>query len=104
MSAPSRSAGFAEIVPVALVQLAARDDPAENVAAACALLREVPLHANFYLANGVALVPTFGASSDERALAVLRELLEGRHVVGIPCRDVVLGLGAVHCLTQQEPL
>lgn len=60
-------------------------------------------YANFYLANGVALVPVFSAPSDARALAVLRELLPGREVVGIPCSDLVYGLGAVHCMTQQEP-
>jgi agmatine deiminase len=60
-------------------------------------------YANFYLANGVALVPVFEVSSDARALAVLRELLPGREVVPIPARALVLGLGAVHCLTQQEP-
>ncbi len=61
-------------------------------------------YANFYLANGVVLVPVFGAPSDERALAVLRELLPGRQVAGIPSADLVFGLGAVHCMTQQEPL
>jgi agmatine deiminase len=60
-------------------------------------------YANFYLANGVALVPTFDAPADDRALAILRELLPGRQVVGIPCSDLVFGLGAVHCMTQQEP-
>jgi agmatine deiminase len=60
-------------------------------------------YANFYLANGVALVPTYGAPSDVRALAVLRELLPGREIVGIPSRDLVYGLGAIHCVTQQEP-
>jgi agmatine deiminase len=60
-------------------------------------------YANFYLGNGTALVPVFGAPSDARALATLRELLPGRDVVGIPCRDLVWGLGAVHCVTQQEP-
>jgi agmatine deiminase len=60
-------------------------------------------YANFYLANGVALVPVFQAPSDARALAILRDLLPGRDVVPIPARDLVVGLGAVHCLTQQEP-
>jgi agmatine deiminase len=60
-------------------------------------------YANFYLANGVALVPVFDVPSDARALAVLRELLPGREVVPIPARELVLGLGAIHCLTQQEP-
>ncbi len=61
-------------------------------------------YANFYLANGVALVPTFDAASDARALAVLRELLPDRQVVGIPSSDLVYGLGAIHCMTQQQPL
>lgn len=61
-------------------------------------------YANFYLANGVALVPVFGVDEDERALSILAELLEGREVVAIPARDLVVGLGAVHCLTQQEPV
>jgi len=60
-------------------------------------------YANFYLANQVVLVPVFEAASDARALAVLRELLPGREVVPIRARELVLGLGAVHCLTQQEP-
>ena len=60
-------------------------------------------YANFYLANGVALVPVFEAASDARALAVLRELLPGREIVPIRARELVVGLGAVHCLTQQEP-
>jgi len=60
-------------------------------------------YANFYLANGAALVPVFDAPSDARALAVLRELLPDREVVGVPCRHLVLGLGAIHCLSQQEP-
>ena len=60
-------------------------------------------YANFYLANGAALVPVFGAASDARALAVLRDVLPGREVIGVPCRTLVLGLGAIHCLSQQEP-
>ncbi len=60
-------------------------------------------YANFYLANGVALVPTFDAPSDERALAILAECLPGREIIPVPSRDLIVGLGAVHCLTQQEP-
>jgi len=60
-------------------------------------------YANFYLANGVALVPTFGAATDARALAILRELLSGREIVGIPSAELVSGFGAIHCVTQQEP-
>jgi agmatine deiminase len=60
-------------------------------------------HANFYLANGVVLMPVFGGASDARAAAVLAECLPGREVVGIESADLVYGLGAVHCLTQQQP-
>lgn len=60
-------------------------------------------YANFLLANGVALVPSFDAPSDGRALAILDECLEGREVVAIPSRALVVGLGAVHCLSQQVP-
>jgi len=60
-------------------------------------------YANFYIANGVVLVPVFDVASDARALAILRECLPEREIVGIPGRDLVVGLGAVHCLTQQEP-
>ena len=60
-------------------------------------------HANFYLANGVALVPVFGGASDARALAILREALPGREIIGIGCTELVSGFGAIHCVTQQEP-
>jgi agmatine deiminase len=60
-------------------------------------------YANFYLANGVVLVPVFDAPSDAVALGRLAELLPGREIAPIPARTLVLGLGAVHCLTQQEP-
>jgi agmatine deiminase len=69
----------------------------------CGGLRSPASYANFYLANGVALVPVFGAPSDARALAILRELLSDREVIGISCRTLVSGFGAIHCVTQQEP-
>ncbi|MBW2315612.1 MAG: agmatine deiminase family protein [Deltaproteobacteria bacterium] len=60
-------------------------------------------YANFYLANEVCLVPTFAAPADARALETLAELLPGRRIVGIDSRVLVVGLGAIHCLTQQQP-
>ncbi|MBM3778214.1 MAG: agmatine deiminase family protein, partial [Acidimicrobiia bacterium] len=60
-------------------------------------------YANFYVANGVVLVPTFNDPSDRRALTVLAELMPDRTVVGIHAVDLVWGLGTLHCLTQQEP-
>jgi agmatine deiminase len=60
-------------------------------------------YANFYVANDVVLVPTYAAEADGRALATLARLFPGRRVVGIDCRDLVWGLGALHCITQQQP-
>jgi agmatine deiminase len=60
-------------------------------------------YANFYLANDCVLVPTFNDSNDRRALNVLAELFPQRTVIGIHAADLVLGLGTLHCLTQQEP-
>ncbi|HEX7034969.1 MAG TPA: agmatine deiminase family protein [Pseudomonadales bacterium] len=60
-------------------------------------------YANFYIANGLVLVPVFGCDRDADALGVLRGCFPGRDVVGIDCRDVVFGLGTLHCLSQQVP-
>lgn len=60
-------------------------------------------YTNFYLANQVALVPVFDVPTDLRALSILADCLTGREIVPIYARDLVIGLGAVHCLTQQEP-
>jgi agmatine deiminase len=60
-------------------------------------------YANFYVGNAVVLVPTFADPSDARALAVLARCFPSRRVVGIDSRDLVWGLGAFHCATQQQP-
>lgn len=60
-------------------------------------------YANFYIANRLAIVPTFNDANDRVALNTLAKLFPGREVVGIHCRDLVLGLGTLHCMTQQEP-
>jgi agmatine deiminase len=60
-------------------------------------------YANFYIANGVVIVPTFNDANDVVALRTLAELFPGRQVIGIHARDLVWGLGTLHCLTQQEP-
>jgi agmatine deiminase len=61
-------------------------------------------YANFYIANRMVLVPTFGDPNDRVALNTLARLFTGREVIGVPCRDLVLGLGTLHCMTMQEPL
>ena len=61
-------------------------------------------YANFYIANGVVLVPTFNDPNDRVALNTLAELMPPHQIVGIHAVDLVWGLGTLHCLTQQEPL
>jgi agmatine deiminase len=61
-------------------------------------------YANFYIANGVVVVPTFNDPNDRKALNIIAELMPDRHVVGIHAVDLVWGLGTLHCLTQQQPV
>ncbi len=60
-------------------------------------------YANFYIANRIVLVPVFNDKNDRVALETLAKLFPGRAIVPIYCRDLVLGLGTLHCMTQQEP-
>jgi agmatine deiminase len=60
-------------------------------------------YANFYIANGVVLVPTFNDLNDRLALNTIAELFPDRKVVGIHAVDLVWGFGTLHCLTQQQP-
>jgi agmatine deiminase len=60
-------------------------------------------YANFYIANGIVLLPTYDPDRDEEALATLQNLFPTREVIGIDCTDLVWGLGAFHCVTQQWP-
>jgi len=60
-------------------------------------------YVNFYIANGIVIVPTFNDPADRVALGTLAELFPDREVVGIHAVDLVYGLGTLHCLTQQQP-
>jgi agmatine deiminase len=60
-------------------------------------------YANFYIANNVVLVPVFNDLQDRVALDILSEVFRSRDVIGIYCRDLVWGLGTIHCMTQQQP-
>jgi agmatine deiminase len=60
-------------------------------------------YANFYIANRIVIVPTFNDANDRAALNTIAELFPGREIIGINCRDLVLGLGTLHCMTQQQP-
>ena len=60
-------------------------------------------YANFYIANELVLMPAFNDANDRIALNKLAELFPDRNVIGIAATDLVLGLGTLHCMTQQEP-
>jgi len=60
-------------------------------------------YANFYIANGLVLVPTFNDPMDRVALNKLAALFPNHEVAGIHCLDLVLGLGTLHCMTMQQP-
>ena len=60
-------------------------------------------YANFYVANGLVLLPIYDPARDEQAQATLQSLFPTREVIGIDCTDLVWGLGAFHCVTQQWP-
>ncbi|HXE08975.1 MAG TPA: agmatine deiminase family protein [Acidobacteriaceae bacterium] len=60
-------------------------------------------YANFYIANGLVLVPTFNDANDRHALNIIAGCFPNREVVGIHAVDLVWGLGTLHCLSQQEP-
>jgi agmatine deiminase len=60
-------------------------------------------YANFYIANSVVLLPVFSEHNDSWAVSALHEAFPSRRIVPIDCRELIWGLGAFHCLTQQQP-
>lgn len=67
-------------------------------------LRLPASHANFYIANTTVLLPAFGGRSDQVAASLMADLFPTRKILPIDCRELIWGLGAFHCLTQQQPL
>ncbi|HTZ90323.1 MAG TPA: agmatine deiminase family protein [Alloacidobacterium sp.] len=61
-------------------------------------------YGNFYIANNLVLVPTVNDANDRVALSILADLFPTREVIGIHCGDLIWGLGALHCMTQQQPV
>ena len=61
-------------------------------------------YANFYIANGLVLVPVFNDPNDRVALDILADVFPDREVVGIYSGDLIWGFGAMHCMTQQQPI
>lgn len=60
-------------------------------------------YANFYIANGCVIVPTYRCKADEKAIDILQNCFADRKVIGIDSTDIIWGLGSFHCLSQQEP-
>ena len=60
-------------------------------------------YANFYIANELVIMPAFGCPQDAIAREILSECFMDRNVISVDCRSILVGLGAVHCLTQQVP-
>ncbi|HEY2953614.1 MAG TPA: agmatine deiminase family protein, partial [Verrucomicrobiae bacterium] len=60
-------------------------------------------YANFYIANGLALVPAYGRPNDRKAMEILQREFPDRRVIGVDATELIWGLGSFHCITQQEP-
>jgi agmatine deiminase len=61
-------------------------------------------YANFYIANGIVLTPTFRQPNDAKALAILQKEFPDRKVIGVDSTELIWGLGSFHCISQQEPI
>ncbi|OWJ67600.1 agmatine deiminase [Inquilinus limosus] len=60
-------------------------------------------YVNFYIANGGIVMPAFDVAEDERAFRIIRDAFPNRRVVQVHARDIFLGGGGIHCITQQQP-
>ena len=60
-------------------------------------------YVNFYFANGGVVMPLFDTPTDAQAAEMLRDLCPDREVIGVPAREILLGGGGIHCITQQVP-
>ncbi len=60
-------------------------------------------YANFLIANKCVLVPTYRSVNDQKAIDILQKHMPDRKIIGIDCTDLIWGLGAIHCVSQQEP-
>jgi agmatine deiminase len=87
-----------------------RQEEAEGVDAVAGTLprnsgdRLAASYINFYFCNGGLIVPLFDDPHDRPALETLQYLIPERKVVGLPAREILLGGGNIHCITQQQPV
>lgn len=61
-------------------------------------------YTNFYIGNKAVLVPKFNDLNDARALEIIKSCFPDQNIVGIDCTDIIYGGGALHCITQQQPV
>ncbi len=61
-------------------------------------------YANFYIGNNVVLIPAYQDKNDAKAKEIIQACFPDKKIVQIDCRDLIYGGGAIHCLTQQQPL
>jgi agmatine deiminase len=61
-------------------------------------------YVNYYLANDAVIVPQYGAPQDQEAVQRLQSIFPNRKAVGVQTREIVLGGGNIHCITQQQPM
>jgi agmatine deiminase len=81
-----------EVIPLPMPAKMVRED-----------LRLPASYANFYIANECVLLPTFGDANDAVAASTLEKVFPQRRIMPIDCTELIWGLGAFHCLTQQQP-
>lgn len=60
-------------------------------------------YTNFYIGNNVVLVPVYNDPNDAKAMEIIQACFPERKAVGIDCREIIYGGGAIHCMTQQQP-
>lgn len=59
---------------------------------------------NFYIGNGVVLVPTFNVATDQQALSIFNDLFPEREIISINASNMIYGGGTIHCASQQQPI
>ena len=59
---------------------------------------------NFYIANKIVLVPVFNDAKDKIIIKIFKKNFKSRKIIPINCSELIWGFGAIHCMTQQEPI